>query len=263
MTRDLTIFVNTSDNFDDCWVPFFTLFQKYWPDCPYPIVLNTETKDFHFEGLNIRCAKVAIGETRRLSWSECLARSLDAIDTPYILYLQEDFFLEAPVKQDILEDFLAEIRAGHADVIRLLECDGAGPWQATENRLLWAVDQKAKYRIALQAALWRKSSLRAHIRLHESPWQLEIFGSMRAHRKSEKVFCVNRDLFSKPGAEVFPYQATGVVSGQWERSIVEPLFAKHAISVDFSRRGFYDRNAQKPSNRPIIHKIYDRLRSLI
>ena len=263
MIRDLTIFVNTSDNFEDCWIPFFTLFQKYWPECPYPIVLNTETKDFHFEGLDIQCSKVAVGESRRLTWSECLARSLDAIDTPYILYLQEDFFLEAPVKQVQLDVFLAEIRAGRADVIRLLECGGAGPWHPTENPLLWAVDQKAKYRIALQAALWRKSSLRAHIRLHESPWQLEIFGSVRAWRKPEKVLCVNRDLFSKPGAEIFPYQATGVVSGQWERSIVEPLFANHGISMDFSRRGFYDRNAPKTHKPPIINRLYDRLRSLI
>ncbi|MFM9834618.1 MAG: hypothetical protein ACKVOA_00770, partial [Methylophilaceae bacterium] len=77
--NDLTIFVNTSDSFEDCWHPFFSLFARYWPNCPYPIVLNTETKDYSFKGLNIVCAKVAIGENRRLTWSECLERALDYI----------------------------------------------------------------------------------------------------------------------------------------------------------------------------------------
>ena len=88
--NDLSIFVNTSDSFEDCWHPFFTLFACYWPNCPYPIVLNTETKHYSFKGLNIVCAKVAAGENRRLTWSECLARALYGVKTPYILYLQEE-----------------------------------------------------------------------------------------------------------------------------------------------------------------------------
>lgn len=260
---DLTIFVNTSDNFEDCWIPFFTLFQRYWPECPYPIVLNTETKDFSFDGLDIHCSKVAVGEPNRLTWSECLARSLDAIETPYILYLQEDYFLEGAVREDLIKTFLDELREGRADVIRIKECGGAGPWHPSPNPLLWEVDQRAKYRIALQAGLWRKSTLRNHIRLHESPWQLEGFGSARARRQKDKVLCVNRDQFSKPGSEIFPYQATGVVSGQWERKIVEPLFAKHGIEMDFTLRGFYDRSVKRPKNRSFINRLSDRIRSLI
>jgi hypothetical protein len=261
--KDLTIFVNTSDNFEDCWTPFFTLFQRYWPDCPYPIVLNTETKGFEFDGLDIHCSKVAVGETRHLTWSECLAISLDAIETPYILYLQEDYFLEGPVRGDLIGAFLEELRADRADVIRIMECGGSGPWYPAQNPLLWEVDQRAKYRIALQAGLWRKSTLRGHVRLHESPWQLEAFGSARARRKKEKVFCVNRDKFSKPDFEIFPYTPTGVVSGQWERQIVEPLFAEHGLVMDFSKRGFYDRSAKRPKKRPIVNRLYDRIRSLL
>lgn len=260
--HELTIFVNTSDNFEDCWLPFFTLFQKFWPDCPYPIVLNTETKEFNFPGLEIRSSKVAVGESKRLTWSQCLARSLDAIDTPYILYLQEDYFLEAPVQAWLIAKFVDTLKANDADVIRIMECGGSGPWQPTANPLLWSVDQHAQYRIALQAALWRKSVLRQHLRLHESPWQLEVFGSARARRKQDKVLCVNREMFSTPEAEIFPYQPTGVISGKWERKIVEPLFAKHNIDIDFSQRGFYDRANPGTVKRPLLIRLYDRIRSL-
>ena len=188
IASDFTIFVNTSDNFEDCWLPFFTLFARYWPDCRYPIILNTETKNYSIKGLDIVCTKVAAGENRRLAWSECLERALDSVQTPYILYLQEDYFLEATVRADALESLLTVLRKGHVDVIRLSEASDAGPWLQT-NDLIWQVSQKAKYQISLQAALWRKDFLRAQVRTHESPWQLESFGSMRLRMKKTKIFC--------------------------------------------------------------------------
>lgn len=259
--NDLTILVNTSDGFEDCWAPFFQLFARYWPACPYPIVLNTETKEARFPGLSVRSARVAVGATRRLTWSECLARCLDDIETPYVLYLQEDFFLEAPVQQPFIEPFVAEMRAGRADVIRLMECGGSGPWKPGPNPLLWEVDQRARYRIALQAALWRKSTLRGHLRRHESPWQLEVFGSARARRIEDRVLCASRDRFHGEGKEICPYLPTGVVKAQWQRYIVEPLFDQHGIAMDFSRRGFYQGGNPGPAA-PIVKRIADRVRSL-
>ena len=225
-------------------------------------MLNTETKDFAFEGLALRASRVAQGAARRLTWSECLARCLDEIATPHVLYLQEDFFLEGPVQAHFIDAFLGELRAGRADVIRLMECGGSGPWAPTADPLLWAVAQNAEYRIALQAALWRKTTLRGHLRRHESPWQMEVFGSARARRLKDRVLCVNRDRFHGPGKEIFPYQPTGVVKGQWERHIVEPLFAQHGITIDFSRRGFYD--PLQPARRaPLARRVADRVRSLL
>lgn len=264
--NDLTILVNTSDGFEDCWPPFFKLMARYWPGCPYPIVLNTETKaprSAALAGLSVQSACVALNASKRLTWSECLARCLDTIATPHVLYLQEDFFLEAPVQQAYIENFLNEMRAGRADVIRLMECGGSGPWKPSANPLLWEVDQKAQYRIALQAALWRKSTLRGHLRMHESPWQMEVFGSARARRLKDRVFCVNRDRFHGPGKEVFPYVPTGVVKGQWERHIVEPLFAQHGIDIDFTRRGFYNRDAPAGPKRSLVSRVSDRVRSLV
>lgn len=260
--NDLTILVNTSDGFEDCWAPFFQLFARYWPECPYPIVLNTETKVARIEGMAIRSACVAAGAEQRPTWSECLARCLDEISTPYVLYLQEDFFLESAVQQPFIEVFLDELRAGRADVVRLMECGGSGPWSPSGHPLLWQVDQAAQYRIALQAALWRKSTLRGHLRMHESPWQMEVFGSARARRIRDRVLCVNRDRFHGEGMEVFPYTPTGVIKGQWERSIVEPLFARHGIEIDFSRRGFYEPG--RPAVRaPLVKRAFDRVRSLL
>ena len=44
-TRDYTIFVNSTDSFEDTWVPFFHLLSDYWPQTR-PVILNTERKTF-------------------------------------------------------------------------------------------------------------------------------------------------------------------------------------------------------------------------
>lgn len=253
---EITILVNTSDSFEDCWDPFFTLFARYWPNCSYPIVLNTESKDYSFEGLNIVCSKVALGENRRLTWSECLARALDGIKSPYILYLQEDYFLESGVREDALNLMLDFVRGGQADVIRLSEAKDAGPWLVKEDAIAWKVSRRAKYQISLQAALWRKDFLRAQIRLHETPWQLESYGSKRLKRQKTKIYCVNRGQFSGDGKEIIPYKPTGVIAGKWVRQVVEPLFALNNIEVNFNVRGFYDKSMRK-KRRNLLLRLKD------
>lgn len=259
---DLTVLVNSSDAYADCWEPFFVLFARYWPDCSYPVVLNTEIANPTFPLPFFRASCSALGATRRLTWSESLQRCLKNIDTPYVLYLQEDYFLEAPVNIERVEQMLDYLRTGVADVIRLHECEGSGPWHPSAFPDLWQIDKHSRYLLALQAGLWRKDVLEAQLRSHESPWQLEIFGSRRARRKNYAIFCVNRDRYSGSGKEIFPYTATGVVGAKWSREIVVPLFSRHGIAIDYNVRGFHvpgPAGRQKP---PLLSRVLDRLRSL-
>lgn len=258
--NDLSIFVNTSDNFDDCWDPFFKLFKLYWPDCPYPIVLNTELKDYSCEGLNIRCTKVSLGEHKRLGWSECLIRALDSVDSEYIFYLQEDYFLEAPVKADLFKTLLIKIKEFNLATIRFIE--GVGPYHKMTSELIMEVDKGAKWRLSLQAALWNKSVLRSLIRGHETPWQLESYGSFRTRWVKEKICSVNSYYFSGQD-RIFPYTPTGVVAGRWVGSIVEPLFFKHGIRIDFSVRGFHVEGKRYKKRKSFFLRALDRIRSLI
>ena len=38
---DCSILVVSCDRYRDLWTPFFTLFQRYWPDCDMPVYLGT------------------------------------------------------------------------------------------------------------------------------------------------------------------------------------------------------------------------------
>jgi hypothetical protein len=242
----LTILVNSTDGFEDCWEPFFKLFAIYWPDCAYPIVLNTETKTYTHPGLNLRCSRVgASAPEAKPSWSDCLIRCLDQIDSKYILYLQEDYFLNARVDVETIRSFVEIMaREGYAH-IRLMALEAAEEQDhrpSPKYPLLWEISQRAHYRIGLQAGLWAKDRLRFYLKPGETGWQFERWGTLRAHKVKDTFFCQNIDHFNRQGRYIFPYTPTGIVRGQWFEPAVVDLFARHGIEVDYSARGFYRPN---------------------
>ena len=121
-----SILINTCDNFEDCWIPFFKLFTIYWPDYEGKIYLNTEYKDFSYPGLDIVCTKVCkvngVPRETRVTWSQCLKWALEAIDTDFVLYMQEDYFLKDKVKNDIVEKYVNMMHTNAAmDCIHLTD----------------------------------------------------------------------------------------------------------------------------------------------
>ena len=74
---------------------FFKLLKIQWPECPHDIVLSTETKTYDCDFLKIK----TINSNRDLSWSSRLKNTLNQIETEYILFFLEDFFLDVSRKR--------------------------------------------------------------------------------------------------------------------------------------------------------------------
>jgi hypothetical protein len=239
----LTILVNSTDSFEDCWQPFFTLFSIYWSNCQHPIVLNTETKSFSYPGLNIECSQIQVGTNEpleKLSWSECLIRCLDKIHSKYILYLQEDYFLNDYVNAGLIDDFLQIMEKEGYSHIRLRESIANSPHEpSSKYPLLWKIPQKSNYRIGLQAGLWVKDRLRFYLKPDETGWEFERWGNRRSQKINDAFYCQNLDYFNRQNKYIFPYFPTGIVKGKWLEPAVVNLFKQHNIEVDYSVRGFY------------------------
>jgi len=231
------------------------------------VVLNTETKDFTHPDVSVSCTRIAqVGETR-IPWGECMLRALEHIPTELFVYLQDDYFLHDFVNVDAVDEAARVVEDEGLDCLRLMECGGSGPWEPTTHPWLWSVSPHAAYRISLQAGLWTKSGMRKYIRSHESPWQMEIWGSKRAARIPGKIWCVNRDIHGDYQPQVIPYVPTGIVKGRWNRDAVEELFAQHGIEVPFEDRGWWDpASCTRSSLRTRLAKLpkftIDRIRSL-
>src|SRR5882762_11753556 len=82
----LSIVVQTCDKYFDLWGPFYTLFGRYWHDCPFPIYHVSETKVLNLQ-------KVTPVTTGNLEWSARLLAALNQIESRYVLVLLDDYFL--------------------------------------------------------------------------------------------------------------------------------------------------------------------------
>ena len=242
--QDVTIVVSSCDAYSDCWDAFFTLFDAYWPDCPYPVVLVSETK--LYDGGNDRIRSfLACKESgkRSLAWGGCMIECLRRLESKVVLYLQEDHFLQGRVDQDLVAEFasfVAEMSWTHETTMHIGLCPRSshGPFHLTEHPLLWEVDRLARYRFSLQPGLWNREKLLQFLRYHDSPWDFEESSHIRGRRARSRVLTLNRHVFGPQGRQVYPFDpGGGIVQGKWVRAHVEELFRSHGIKVDFARRG--------------------------
>jgi hypothetical protein len=254
MSGSFSVFVNTTDRFEDCWEPFFKLFAIYWPEYKGKIYLNTEYKTFQYPGLDIvsirNCERTQDADTT--TWSDCLIRGWSAIDNDVILYMQEDYFFYAPVQNDKVEYYADFIRRENVSCLHLTHAGSNGPFSPSKYPDLEVIGQQAHCRISCQAALWKKDVLLKYVRHFESAWQFETFGTQRAHLIKDNFLNVN--VIPARTNRIMPYILTGIIQGQWKKDVVE-LFAKHDINVDFSIRGF--RNFKKPG---FVERIKSKIR---
>src|SRR5947209_10925040 len=96
----VAVVVSSCDAFFDAWRPFVFFFQKHWGDCPFPVFLIVNRLRVHSKIVQ----PLAVGPDR--GWASNMMTALGSIPQPYILYFQEDYFLNGDVRNDQLaEDF--------------------------------------------------------------------------------------------------------------------------------------------------------------
>jgi hypothetical protein len=240
----MTIIVNTCDAFEDCWQPFFSLFARYWPEYRAPVLLNTEKKTWSTPLVDVTCTQVGTGAENgtRKPWSDCLIQALDQVQTPLVLYLQEDYFVQDKVDTESIET-LSQIMLLNPEIkhIGLTHFGSVGPFEPTSDPRLWRISRKSRYRISTQAGLWRVEALKSYLVPGESGWMFEILGTIRSRRRNEEFLTVSRDYFG-PRQRIVDYVHTGIVKGKWHPEI-PTVFEKHALKMDFAKRGFYKQPA--------------------
>ena len=249
-----SVFVNSSDGFDDCWPPFFTLLKRYWPDCTAPIYLNTEKKTYRHPDIQVNSTQVQGTATNRLTWSECLNAGLTMLETPLVLYFQEDYFIHQAVLDERIQQAVKHMLENPEVLhIGLTKHGSHGPFGDYPLKGFKTIGPKARYRISTQAGLWRVDALKSYLRRRENGWMFEIYGTWRSHRRKECFLTAQCDsIFGGPPID---YLHTGIIKGQWLPQMPD-VFKENDICVDFSKRGFYQQK------HPMLRKAETSLRLL-
>jgi hypothetical protein len=262
LEQPFTLVVNSTDNYSDCWQPFFTLLDRYWPELQSPVILNSETLEFKGDSakkvINSRSACLTPG--RRPTWTESINHALSLAPTDLIVYVQEDYFLHAPVQHETLLSLANVMQQRKMTFLSLVTFGNSGPFAPSGfDERLWQVDQHDLYRISLQACLFSKSALARYFRRHEDPWMFEFYGNKRAHKVPDSFYTLNREMFA--GKPIIPYKPTGVQLKKWRQDVVVDLFSREGIPMDYSHRDFY--RGELPVKPLSVQRVLSTLKSIL
>lgn len=223
MNREATVLVNSCDRYSDLWDPFARLWQRYWPDCPFEVVLLTESP------VELKGAAQAVFSRvlpcGKMSWAKRLSSVRVEITTPYVLMLCEDYLLESRVDTGKMLAYLKMMKVFNAANLRLIpNPPGGSKYKDTE---LLEYRKNTAYSIATQAGFWEKEFLFDLAAKVESIWEFERYGSFALEGETRPLLHTR--------AKEFPF-VDAVHKGYWEK-FGKALVEREGIEFDFSHRG--------------------------
>jgi len=215
---DLAIVVLSCDKYRDLWAPFFHCFQRFWPDCPFPVYLFANQQ--RFEGAP-GIVTVLSGEDR--DWSSSIKTCLQQLREEYVLVLFDDVFLSRQIGPEQLAPLLGWLAREKPSYLRFR--DVPRPDERV-NSEIGRYRESTLYRTAV-FAIWRRETFLALLTPGESAWQFEFNGLARA--ASDPAF------YGTYCHDVIPY-VHGVEKGKWVpaahrwlRQIGAPLVATRQV----------------------------------
>ncbi len=197
----VTVVVSSCDAFFDAWRPFAFFFRRHWPDCPFPIRIIANELDVRSEFLSA----IRVGPDQ--GWATNMQIALEQIGTSHILYLQEDYFLTAPVDAAQLARDIDFALARDAAALSFFDLSALEPQPPTNERYI-PIPRDSTGRTRLQTTLWKKEALAAILVPGETAWEMEARGSDRT-----------RDLpiyaYARTAEAPIQYLMSGIVRSLW------------------------------------------------
>lgn len=219
--NQLSVLVVSFDAYSDLWGTFFTLFKRYWSDCPYKVYLGSNHKVF--EGVET----ITIGDD--ISWCDNLRRFLDRIETPYVLLLLDDFFFDKKVDNQRIRELFEYMKANNVDCMRLRPSPIAA--RTIDRKLdIGLAEPGSPYFINSQSAIWKKEVLFNFLKPGKNIWQFELENSRNSVEFSSDLYKIctsNRSDISFHN---------GVERGKYYSETIRFLKSE-GLEVDPSHRG--------------------------
>lgn len=240
LTEHCSLLVMTCDKYESAWHPYFELLKQHWPLHPRRIFLCTETLKYRHAGLDITCCASEPG----MSWSQRLAKCLESIDTEFILFSLEDFFLQYDVDHARVEECLQYMLA-HPDVAVCRLKDSTNPDQVLGDEVFpdfYLAGADVDFRLETQLALWRRELLLSFLDPSEDPWQFETRGTERIADTPYRFLWYKSNQPSHDLEHLIapytvgPDTGYGITWGKWLWKN-KAMLKKHGITADMTKLG--------------------------
>lgn len=216
LSNKFAILVVSCDKYSDLWGPFFNVFRRFWPDCPFNVYLLSNKIGFG----DPKIKDLLIGED--VSWSDNLRKGILNIKEEYVLLFLDDLLLCDFVKTNEVLKVFSWILKSDANYVRM------NPTQWPDkpyNELVGIVSKGAIYRTSTVLSVWKKNILLELLQSGESAWDFEIYGTV----KSDKY-----DNFYSTWKNYFPV-INCVIKAKWQRGAVRKLQSL-GVPIDLTTR---------------------------
>ena len=213
----IAVLVVSCDKYRDLWGPFFDLFRKFWPDCPFPTYLVCN----HGGDLPDGVTAICVGDDA--SWSSNLRASLGSVAEDHVLVLVDDLFLVETVDT---ESVLAACREFLELGGNCLKLNPTVPGDRPAGRTLRECSPGGAYRASTVLTVWRKEVLRDLLVEGETAWEFEIEGTKRSDRYGG-FYATRADCFRN---------VNGVIKGEWSRTALEKVRSVSPRPVPVERK---------------------------
>lgn len=230
--HNLTLVVNTCDAYHDVLGIFFQAWQDCWPDCPHPVVINTESRAYsHPARVHHHSSPSGTDD-----WGARLRATLSTIDSEFVIMLYDDFILEAPVSGERVHQALDLLQTQPSAVVAYL-IDTALPLSRTDTDDVFVpLKDRVDYRLNSAPAIWRKQALMDYTEDGDTPWAWEVFGTYRTWGDGRVFYSLNPQQ-----PEIYPFnhnKGGAIYRGKWVREVVERVDQKYPLNIDWNVRGF-------------------------
>lgn len=240
MNSDCTLFLSSYDGGEDLWEGFFKAMSIQWPEMDMKVALNTETKSYSYPGFEIETLNSLRTDPSTQPWGERLIDALKRVKTEYVLLFLDDYWLARRVDDPFFRKTLQWMK-DNPDVANFSFYPCMPGLNIPDLRFerFELRPTKCDYKLNCQAGLWRTKELISFIRPHESPWDWEVLGSIRAERYTQKFYSLR---WNAPTVFYYGDSLTGcmVRRGRWVEENVLPVVKEYGLEIDFSKRGFED-----------------------
>lgn len=242
MNTDVTFLVNSCDKYEDAWEPFFRMFHIMdgGKGKDVQFVLNTETKQYSCDFLNVR----TVNSPPKMTWSQRELNVLSTIETEFVFFLLDDYFIKAPFGWDRFNKVIDYMKVNPDVGLVDLRPRWAATLEEAEKNLIkyqdapddYTVREGGQYNITCSPYLWRTSVLVSLLRPHEDIWAFEKYVGVRANNHDIKVIRYNTHTPTIYEYEDQIYGNIGITYGKWLPGTVE-FFEKYEIEIDFKKLG--------------------------
>ena len=191
-----SVLICSCDIYEEAWAPFFSLYEKYWPDCEFETFITTNSKICQSDSAITLC-------TGSAPWSNRLREAVLKTAGDYVILLLDDFFFQDYVDSSEIKRIL-DIMESEKDIgaFYFKHSTGQNSSVSEYGNYIKMIPSK-KYIINFQAGLWRKSALLDLIPPNMSAWDSEESITLEDDCKY-RFYCPSSGNYISCKGDVFP-----------------------------------------------------------